>query len=161
MVALAARPALCLLECITTILPAILPPLQIRAREQHSVKVRQLRARLCLACHEESRGPLCLKPPGPYPITNCTESCTAVANYTFTPGKLSSGGDIGVQQLGKNAVQLAAQCSLNPGCKGFTSSGWLKSTVKHPVLWTTWNTTSALSPCDGMFVKAGYGFASE
>jgi len=106
-------------------------------------------------------GPLCLKPPGPCLITNCAAACTAVANYTFTPGKLSAGGDIGVQQPGKSAAQLAAQCSLNPGCKGFTSSGWLKSTVRHSVLWTTWNTTTALTPCDGMFVRADYSFASE
>jgi len=88
-------------------------------------------------------------------------ACTSIAGYTFTPDKLSSGVDIGVQQLRKSAAQLAALCSENPACKGFTSSGWLKSTLMHPVFWTNWNATSTLSPCDGMFVRSDYTFAGE
>jgi len=78
-----------------------------------------------------------------------------VPGYTFTPAKLSPGGDLGAQLTGKTALQLAAQCDNSTACKGFTSSGWLKSSIKVQVLWANWSDPAPAGPCDGMFVKAG------
>jgi len=83
-----------------------------------------------------------------------------VANYSFTHAKTSPGGDIPPQQAGQSASQLAALCNNTPGCVGFTSSGWLKSSIKLPVLWEAWtpmggpaNSPAPLSPCDGLFKR--------
>jgi len=78
-----------------------------------------------------------------------------VTGYTFTPAKLSPGGDLGAQLTGKTTLQLAAQCNNSTECKGFTSSGWLKSSIKVQALWANWSATAAAGPCDGMFVKVG------
>jgi len=87
-------------------------------------------------------------------------ACTTAANYSFTPAKFSPGGDIPPQLTGRNIALLAAACNAQSNCTGFTSSGWLKSTLKHPALWIGWN-TSAPSPCDGQFVKAGFKYGGE
>jgi len=89
------------------------------------------------------------------------EACTVLPGFEFTPAKLSPGGDLGAQLTGKTALQLAASCSANLECKGFTSSGWLKSSIKVPALWATWSGTASAGPCDGMFVKTGNVFEGE
>jgi len=91
----------------------------------------------------------------------CAAACTTVTKYTFHAGKLSSGGDLGVQHADKSASQLAAVCNNDAGCKGFTSSGWLKGSIKVPVLFANWSDTVPAGPCDGMFVKAGAEFEGE
>lgn len=102
------------------------------------------------------------------PIATCTPSvppyaaaCTTITNYTFQPGKLSVGSDIDLQQSGKSPQQLAAHCNTDPACKGFTSSGWLKSSIKLPALWMNWSTSALAGPCDGMFVKNDVEYEGE
>jgi len=85
-----------------------------------------------------------------------------VSGFNFTAAKISAGGDLGGQQVGKSAAQLAAACIGDLACKGFTSSGWLKSSIKVPALWTDWNgSATMLSPCDGMFVRPDASFESK
>jgi len=81
-----------------------------------------------------------------------------VSGFNFTAAKLSLGGDLGEQHLGKSAAQLAALCNDAPACKGFTSTGWLKSSIKLPALWANWSGAERAGPCDGMFVKTGAEF---
>jgi len=88
-------------------------------------------------------------------------ACTTATNHTFHAGKLSAGGDLGEQHAGKSASQLAALCSDRPDCKGFTSSGWLKGSIKLPALWTNWSGPAPTGPCDGMFVKKGAEFEGK
>jgi len=66
-----------------------------------------------------------------------------------------------VQQAGLSAVQLAALCNANTTCKGFTSSGWLKSSIRLPALWTNWSGSVPAGPCDGLFVKNGVEYEGE
>jgi len=84
-----------------------------------------------------------------------------VPGFNFTAANQSSGGNLGDQQVGKSAAQLAALCSNDTACKGFTSSGWLKSSIKVKVLWVPWSGTAPAGPCDGMFVKDGVVFEGE
>lgn len=87
-----------------------------------------------------------------------------VNNHIFFAGKLSLGGDLGQQQVGKSAAELAAMCNAETSCKGFTSSGWLKRSIKQPALWVAWptmNGSTGLSPCDGMFVKSGADYEGK
>ena len=94
-----------------------------------------------LAPAERARRRFC-----PFPLA---AFCTSVAGYTFSPGKQSPGADLGRQQAGRSAEQLAVLCDTTPGCVGFTTDGVLKSAIAQPLPpWTN------LGPCDGVFVKA-------
>lgn len=81
--------------------------------------------------------------------------------FNFTAAKLSPGGDLGEQQVGKSAAQMARMCLADPACKGFSSSGWLKSSFKIPDLWTDWGGGKRAGPCDGLFVRRSASFESE
>jgi len=74
-------------------------------------------------------------------------------NYTFYAGKTSTGGNFSEQFDGKSAAELAALCNAQPFCKGFTSSGLLKSSIKWPALWANWSSALNAGPCDGLFVR--------
>lgn len=74
---------------------------------------------------------------------------------------MSAGGDLGTQQVGQSAAQLAALCNASTTCKGFTRSGWLKSSLKLPSLWTNWSGPTPAGPCDGLFVKIGAEYEGE
>jgi len=93
-----------------------------------------------------------------YPCRPHAAACTSAAGYTFHPGKLSPGGELGDQHIGMSASQLAAMCNDQLACKGFTSSGWLKSSIKLPSLWVDFAGGAQAGPCDGMFVKSDASF---
>jgi len=88
-------------------------------------------------------------------------ACSSAAGYTFYAGKTSIDGNLGEQHTGKSAAQLAAMCLVDPPCKGFTSSGWLKRSIRLPALWANWSSAQPAGPCDGLFVKDGATYESE
>jgi len=85
--------------------------------------------------------------------------CNTAANFTFTRGKQSPGSDIEPQQLGKSTAELAALCTADLECVGFTSAGWLKSSIKVPSLWE--DLPAPVGPCDGLFVQDDINYESE
>jgi len=93
-------------------------------------------------------------------VQECITACTSVPGYNFTHAKISNSANIGAQQVGKSAAQLAKLCANTPKCVGFTSSGWLKSSIKIPGLWDDWGTAQT-GPCDGQFVLATAKYEGE
>lgn len=73
--------------------------------------------------------------------------CTSVAGYTFAAGKKISHYD--EPPSGLSAVQLAVLCDATPGCAGFSSDGFLHSSISSQL--EPWPNPG---PCDGLFVKA-------
>lgn len=87
--------------------------------------------------------------PAPATLAPAVPAGPSVSGYAFYPGKDSSGNDL--EHLSGGApAQLAAACSSIVNCKGFNSTGWLKSALLPTAEWTTWTN----DPNQGLYVRS-------
>merc|ERR1719379_2801812 len=65
-------------------------------------------------------------------------SHNAEKSYTEHAGKDSGGANL-ERLAGKSQTELEEACSANPGCAGFNSAGWLKSSIAPEAEWYDWD----------------------
>ena len=73
-----------------------------------------------------------------------------IDDYTFYQGQDSAQGDI-TYLPGRTAQQLKDFCDRDTACVGFSTKGWLKSSLGTRSEWYHWSETAD----EGIYVKAG------